>query len=105
MSFETIRVYRDLPVINNYVALPPNQESDKNTFYCGADCGANMEVVVPGSEIVKLGGGTGNETGSKHGAQRFVRLPGITPNEWYATDPVQDMTDAANAFDGDIDVE
>ena len=82
MSFETIRIYRDLPVINSYVQVPPNKESDKTRI-----TREEATTLISGSAVVRLTGGSGPQNG-KYGQQEFVRLPGITPDGWYDTDPV-----------------
>jgi len=77
MSFETITIYRDVPIIDGRVAKPPNNPVDYNTIASVSD-----------PNIVRLSVGSGSQTGSKFGTQEFVRLTGITPDEWYATDPL-----------------
>lgn len=101
MSFEDIRIYRDIPIINNYLAMPPNQEADKNAFHCGADCSAEAQTVLAGSGVIRLG--AASETGSKHGRQRWLRLPFITPNTWYASDPIEEL--GTNVIDNTIDIQ
>jgi hypothetical protein len=103
MSFQNIRIYRDIPVINNYLALPPNREEDKNQFYCAADCAAETQVLSAGSTMVRLG--SGNATGGKVGRQRWLRIASITPNTWYSSNPVQDLYEPGNVIDNIIDVE
>ena len=82
MSFDTITIYRDLPIINNYVQIPPNAETDKTRVLA-----TDAEASVSGSVIVGLSIGSNRQHGSKCGRQEFLRLPGITPNSWYSTDP------------------
>lgn len=81
MSFEDIRIYRDLQVVNRYVQLPPNEESDKSALH--------INDAPSGS--VRLTGGSGAETGSRHGQHEIYRLEGITPDSWYTTDPVEEL--------------
>jgi len=38
MSFETIKIHRDYPIVNGYVALPPNEEDDKEIHLCQGEC-------------------------------------------------------------------
>ena len=102
MSFETIRIYRDMPIINKYLALPPNREEDKNVFFCSADCTAEVDSIVSGAQVI--GFGKSCETGSKHGGQKWLRLPSITPDTWYTTDVVQDLANAGNIVNTVIDV-
>src|SRR5262245_3855859 len=84
MSYSEIYIYRDLPVINNYVQVPPNRESEK-TSVLESDAEDALEVVfevdVPQTKSLSLG--SGRQFGSKIGAQRFLRLPGINPDQWY----------------------
>lgn len=82
MSFETITIYRDLQIINKYVQVPPNAETDKTRVLA-----TDAENSVVGSAIVGLSMGSNRQYGSKCGRQEFLRLPGITPNSWYTTDP------------------
>ena len=86
MSFQDITIYRDLPIKNGFIQVPPNYPLDN--IRIDDD---NATGLVAGSEIVQLSLGSGKPTGSKHGQQQFLRLPGIAPDEWYATDPVADL--------------
>lgn len=86
MSFETIRIYRDLPVIGGFVQIPPNQETDKTRVTA-----EDAQDAVAGSVITRLSMGSGRQRGSKCGQQEFLRLPGITPDGWYDSDPVEDL--------------
>lgn len=83
MSFETITIHRDLPVINNYVQIPPNNETDKTRVTA-----SNAETAIAGSQLKRLTIGSGRQRGSKCGQQEFLRLPGINPNNWYDSDPI-----------------
>ena len=86
MSFQDITIYRDLPIKNGFVQLPPNEPLDNIRVD-----GDTAPTTLAGSEIVRLSLGSGKPTGSKHGQQQFLRLPGIKPDEWYATDPVDTL--------------
>lgn len=86
MSLQDIRIYRDFPIQDGFVQIPPNEPLDNIRVD-----GDNATGLVAGSEIVRLSLGSGKWTGSKHGQQEFLRLPGIRPDEWYATDPVDDL--------------
>jgi hypothetical protein len=77
MSFEDITIYRDIPIIDDRVAKPPNNPVEYNSIDTVSD-----------PNIVRLTIGSGKNTGSKFGAQEFIRLTGIAPDEWYATDPL-----------------
>ncbi len=83
MSFESIQIFRDLPSIDNFVQIPPNKERDKTRVTL-----ENAYILVAGSTIVRLSLGSGRQRGGRCGQQEFLRLPGITPNQWYATDPL-----------------
>lgn len=93
MSFETITIYRDLPIKNGYVQIPPNDpisnstvESDNvDAYYVGAGKDNNTQKV-------RLSLGSGKSTGSRHGQQEFLRLGGITPSTWYSEDPLPPMS-------------
>lgn len=89
MSFQDIRIHRDFPIINDYVQVPPNKETDKTRV-----TPTEAVTLIVGSEQVNLSLGSGRPRGSKQGQQGFIRLPGITPNEWYTTDPVDDVAGA-----------
>lgn len=84
MSFEDIIIYRDLPIKNGYLQIPPNLPLDNIRLD-----DETAESSLSGSEVVELSLGSGRPTGAKHGRQRFLRLPGIHPNEWYISDPVR----------------
>ena len=83
MSFETISIYRDIPIVNGYAQIPPNRDQEKTHI-----TGDAAETAIAGSSIVRLSLGSGKPRGSKCGQQEFLRLPAITPSTWYATDPL-----------------
>jgi len=76
MSYETILIHRDIPIIDRRIAKPNNNPVE----YVAID------TVTP--TLVNLSLGSGRQTGSAFGAQEFVRLDGIRPDEWYAADPL-----------------
>lgn len=78
MSFETISIYRDLPIKNDFVQVPPNVERDNQRTES-----SNGLTAITDGQIVGLTIGSGKSTGSKFGQQRMLRLPPIRPNEWY----------------------
>ncbi len=86
MSFETIQIHRDFPIIDGFVQVPPNEEDDKNRVTT-----AEALAAISDSEITRLSLGSGEQTGSKFGQQEWLRLPGNTPDSWFATDPVDDL--------------
>lgn len=63
-----IQIFRALPIINGYVQILDNKPADKTAVKA-------EDFAVPGAKIVSLSLGSGPNTGSKFGAQRFVRLP------------------------------
>lgn len=79
MSFEDITIYRDMPIIDDRVVKAPNNAVD----FIATGSITNADAV-----ITRLSLGSGKQTGSKFGAQEFVRLIGVAPDEWYATDPL-----------------
>jgi len=69
-----IQVYRDFPVVNGYVQVQPNWESDKTEWTVD-----EVLAAIPGSTYVQLPHpGTNLTTGSDFGAQAVVRVPGQT---------------------------
>lgn len=90
MSFETITIYRDIPVIDGYVQAPPNL--DRNKTRMTAD---ELYSSAPGvfTRVRLTGRGAGQAPGTGVGQQEMVRLPGIHPNEWYDGDPVAQYLD------------
>lgn len=87
MSFETITIYRDLPSIDGFVQTPNNTDTDKTRVTID-----DAESLIVGSETIRLSLGSGRQRGSKCGQQEFLRLPGISPNEWYDEDPVDALS-------------
>ncbi len=69
MSFEDIAIYRDYPVVNGCIQVAPCREQDKTKYPVGLALGMPADV-----QFVRLTGGSGNHTGSSHGAQEFLRL-------------------------------
>ena len=73
-----ILIYRDFPVINGFVQVPPNFEQDKSRVSLDRALGT-----LPGSGEQNLSLGSGPNTGSKFGAQQFLRLQPLQPGESY----------------------
>lgn len=73
MSFETITVHRDFPIINDYVQVQPNREGEKTTHMVTAFLAA-----VANSVTTRLPPHTNRNTGRKFGGQEFIRVPGQT---------------------------
>jgi len=86
MSFDSIRIHTDYPIINGFVQIPPNEPLDK--IRTDDDTATGL---VAGSEIVRLSLGSGKQTGSKHGQQAFLRLPGLLAGEGYSSNPVDSL--------------
>lgn len=86
MSFETIEIYRSMPLKNNYVQVPTSRPVPGNVFITNAVTAANPLAVpqIPalyGSEIITLGiNGSDNYL---YGAQRLYRFGGINARAWY----------------------
>lgn len=76
MSQEDICIYRDYQIINRYVQLPPNEETNKTSLD-----DITAEGLLVGSVIVELSSGSGRETGSRFGKQRFLRLPAVVAGD------------------------
>lgn len=95
MSFETIRIHRDIPAIDGFLQVPPNKEKNKNT---GVDIELTTVMSPPLGTIVRLGKGN-RQRGSRYGSQEFFRLDGIRPDQWYdtdGTDPVDSLRTTAD---------
>lgn len=76
MSFEDITINRDFPIVNGFVQLAPNYESDKNEYTVD-----EVLAAFPSASIVRLTQGSGIETGARFGQQRWIRLEGVTNQE------------------------
>lgn len=87
MSLQDITIHRDFPIIDGFVQIPPNDETDKTRV---TESEALSSII--GSETTRLSLGSGKPRGAKNGQQEFLRLPGLRPNEWYTTDPVDDVS-------------
>ncbi len=87
MSFETIRIHRDVPAIDDFLQVPPNKEKNKNT---GLRIDDANNLNPPLGTIVRLSG-SGRQRGSSHGGQEFFRIYGITPDGWYDGEGVDPM--------------
>ena len=86
MSFETIRIERSLPVINGFVQIYSGANSDKTKYSV-----STALTYIVGSEEARLSLGSGNNTGSKFGVQRLLKLPAVLANENYSTNPLDDL--------------
>lgn len=67
MSFESIVIYRDIPVVNGFAQVPANLEGLKSLY--------DVDLVTPVSGLVVSLSNVGPDTGSGHGSQRFIRIP------------------------------
>lgn len=86
MSFETITIYRDVPIINKYAQIQPNRIKNKTSVLA-----TTVKSSVSGSTYVDLTGGSGAQYGSGHGSQQFIRLPGLIPGSYYDSDPLDGL--------------
>lgn len=89
MPLSDITIHRDFQVINGFVQVPPNNESDKNRVTVDEALSA-----LAGSDEIFLSHGSGRNTGSKFGAQSTLRLAGNQPGTWFTTDPVDDLANS-----------
>lgn len=83
MSFATITIHRDFQIIDGFVQVPPNKETDKNRVTT-----AEALAAITNSSQTYLSQGSGDNHGWKVGAQSVLRLPGLAPGASHATDPV-----------------
>lgn len=88
MARRDISIHRDLPVINGFVQVPNNAETDKTRVTT-----AEALAAISGSATTRLSMGSGTQTGWKAGQQEWVRLPGLTPGESYTTELGADPVD------------
>ena len=69
-----IQIYRDFPIINGFVQVPPNRESDKTKF-----TPSEVLTAVAGSVRTHLPHPSTNPTtGSAFGTQEWIRIPDQT---------------------------
>jgi hypothetical protein len=87
MSFSEITIYRPLRVVRGKVILPKEQNPDN------VQVDAYDAMTSVGGSVVHLTGGSGRANGQRCGAQEVLFLPGVTPDAWYATNPVQAIID------------
>lgn len=70
MSFETIKIYRDYQIIDGFVRVPPNLESDRTTYTPNA-----VIAEIPTAFIYNLNSiGSGADTGSSFGQPSTIRF-------------------------------
>lgn len=81
MSFETIKIYRQYPVVNGFAQVHNNLESDKSRLTKAAILGD-----ISGSIIERLSGQSGSENG-RYGQQEFITLPGVRIDQWQVFAP------------------
>lgn len=86
MSLSTITIYRDYAIIDGFVQVPPNKETDKSRVTV-----AEALAAIDGSAQVHLTGASGANRGGRAGAQSLLRLPGLIPGAAHATDPVDTL--------------
>jgi len=95
MSYETITIYRSMPIKNTYVQVPDSGPTPNNILDSTAAAAAGLITSPPspqlyGSEIVNFGiSGSDNYL---YGAQRFYRFGGINARAWYSYgDPTAEL--------------
>ncbi len=97
MPTDAIMIYRDFQIINDYVQIPPNNETDKNRVDVDTAVILMSQTTMGDPALfgiqalhgeIQLSLGSGPCTGSKHGAQRTFRLPPVIVGQKYTTDPV-----------------
>jgi|TARA_R110000765_G_scaffold2418_1_gene7374 hypothetical protein len=80
-----IYIYRDFPIINGYVQVPPNREGKiaypSNTTVVKDDKArvttAEAQSALTGESVKRLESGSGQQTGWNHGQQEWLRLAGL----------------------------
>ncbi len=75
MSFETIFIHTQIPIINGYAQYLDNKPSDKTRVTA-----EDAKTAISGSKIYSLN--KSNKKGST-----FLRLPGRNPGVSFAVDP------------------
>lgn len=98
MSFETIKIHRDFPVINGYVQAPPNLEQNKtktNADSADTTLRAQLDYNIDPINYITLGSGRITKHGVIKRTQSWIRLPGLKPDEWY-TDKSGDSINPAD---------
>lgn len=86
MSFEDITIHRAYPIINGYVQVPHNKETDKTRVTVDEAIAS-----ISGSEQVWLSKSTGQSTGASFGSQSFLMLPETLAREFLASNPVDEV--------------
>lgn len=86
MSFETISIQRSLPIINGYVQIYSGVNSDKTKYSVAA-----VLSNIADTEEARLSLGSGNNTGSKFGCQRLLKLPAVNAQGYYSSNPLDDL--------------
>ncbi len=87
MSFEDIKIYRSWPIINGYVQVPHNKETDKTRVTVDEALAS-----ITGSQEVYFSP-LGRNTGRGFGSQSFLELPEEAIGEGYDTNPVDQVTE------------
>lgn len=80
-----IYIYRDFPIINGFVQVPPNKEGKiaypSNITVVKDDKArvttAEAQAALTGESVTRLESGSGQQTGWNHGQQEWLRLPGL----------------------------
>lgn len=86
MSFETIFIHTQIPVVNGYAQYLNNKPSDR-TRVSEEDA---LDAILLGLWI-EMGASGGPKTSSLHASNKkgnkFIRLPGRNPGSSYPVDP------------------
>lgn len=78
MSFETIRIHHDIPMIDGFLQIPPNLEKDKNAVSIDDvdNPTESPDVEVGYGTVIQLSG-SGRQRGSRYGGQEIFRPEGV----------------------------
>ena len=85
MSMQDITIYRDFPVMDGYVQVPPTNQLVPVDQALDTIAGSQDLVLDDGAET----------TGRGFGRQRIFRLPGVKPGAEFSPDPVWILTGGA----------
>lgn len=86
MSFETITITRQYPVVNGFVQTPPNRDRTTALAAPITKTAASVDDYLtdhPTATQVFLSMGSGPMRGGKNGAQSFIELPAVLAGESY----------------------
>lgn len=75
-SFQTIQIYRSLPIINGFVQVPPNNPSDKTRVTTD-----EALSLITDSQVSHLSSG-----------QQILLLPPVNADSWYQSNPIDSIS-------------